>query len=42
VLLWAFALIGSASVGFFLIPTALLLVVAATHTPTAIAPLPGS
>ena len=34
-LLWALALIGSASVGFFLIPTALLLVVAATHTPTA-------
>jgi hypothetical protein len=40
VLLSAFALIGSASVGFFLIPTALLLVVAATQTPTATAPLP--
>lgn len=34
VLLWVFAVIGSASVGFFLIPTALLLVVAARHTPT--------
>jgi multisubunit Na+/H+ antiporter MnhG subunit len=42
VLLWAFALIGSASVGFFLLPTALLLVVAATQTPTATAPLPAS
>jgi hypothetical protein len=42
VLLWAFALIGIASVGFFLIPTALLLVVAATHTPAATAPLSGS
>lgn len=36
VLLWALALIGIASVGFFLIPTALLLVVAATQTPTAL------
>lgn len=42
VLLWAFALIGSASVGFFLIPTALLLVVAAARTPTAGAPIKGS
>lgn len=38
VLLWAFVVIGSASVGFFLIPAALLLVVAAQHTPTATAP----
>ena len=37
-LLWAFVVIGSASVGFFLIPAALLLVVAARHTPTATAP----
>lgn len=41
-LLWAFALIGSASVGFFLIPTALLLVVAAARTPSAGASLQGS
>lgn len=38
VLLWAFVVIGSASVGFFLIPAALLLAVAARQTPTAIAP----
>ena len=42
VLLWAFAVIGGASVGFFLIPAALLLVVAATQTPTTNAPLPAS
>ena len=42
VLLCAFALIGSASVGFFLIPTALLLVVAAAHTPSAGTPLRAS
>jgi hypothetical protein len=42
VLLWAFALIGSASVGFFLIPTALLLVVAAAHTPSGSTPLQAS
>jgi hypothetical protein len=35
-------LIGGASVGFFLIPAALLLVVAATQTPTASAPLQAS
>lgn len=33
-LLWAFVVVGIASVGFFLIPAALLLVVAARHTPT--------
>ena len=33
VLLWAFVVVGSASVGFFLLPAALLLVVAARHTP---------
>jgi hypothetical protein len=38
VLLWGFVVIGSASVGFFLIPAALLLVVAARHTPTGTAP----
>jgi hypothetical protein len=42
VLLCAFVVIGSASVGFFLIPTALLLVIAAAHTPTAGAPLQAS
>jgi hypothetical protein len=36
VLLWAFVVIGSASLGFFLIPAALLLVVAARHTPAAV------
>jgi hypothetical protein len=41
-LLWAFAVIGGASVGFFLIPAALLLVVAATQTPTTSAPLSAS
>jgi hypothetical protein len=42
VLFWAFALIGGASVGFFLLPAALLLVVAATQTPAAAAPLQAS
>jgi hypothetical protein len=37
-LLWACVVIGSASVGFLLVPAALLLVVAAKHTPTATAP----
>jgi hypothetical protein len=41
-LLCAFALIGSASVGFFLIPAALLLLVAAAQTPAATAPTAAS